>query len=71
MRWSAAQYRTAGQAPAGLILVSTKTFAQDRTCTSALIALLDQPGQIARPDGQRRARTGAYCLAAQLRRTRA
>ena len=38
-----AQYRAAGQAHAGLILVSTKTFAQDRTyataITSALIAL--------------------------------
>jgi len=45
-----AQYRAAGQAHAGLILVSTKTFAQDRTyataITSALIALLDKPGQI-------------------------
>ena len=45
-----AQYRAAGQAHAGLILVSTKTFAQDRTyataITRALIALLDKPGQI-------------------------
>jgi hypothetical protein len=45
-----AQYRAAGQAHAGLILVSAKTFAQDRTyttaITSALIALLDKPGQI-------------------------
>jgi hypothetical protein len=45
-----AQYRAAGQTHAGLILVSTKTFAQDRTfttaITSALAALLDQPGQI-------------------------
>jgi hypothetical protein len=45
-----AQYRAAGQTHAGLILVSTKTFAQDRTyttaITSALAALLDKPGQI-------------------------
>ena len=45
-----AQYRAAGPAHAGLILVSTKTFTQDRTyttaITSALAALLDQPGQI-------------------------
>ena len=45
-----AQYRAAGQTHAGLILVSTKTFAQDRTyttaITSALTALLDQPSQI-------------------------
>jgi hypothetical protein len=45
-----AQYRAAGQTHAGLILVSTKTFAQDRTyttaITSALAALLDQPSQI-------------------------
>jgi hypothetical protein len=36
--------------PVGLILVSAKTFAQDRTyataITSALAALLDQPSQI-------------------------
>jgi hypothetical protein len=47
-----AQYRAAGQAHAGLILVSTKTFAQNRTyttaVTSALLALLDGPGQIER-----------------------
>jgi predicted nuclease of predicted toxin-antitoxin system len=45
-----AQYRAAGPAHVGLILVSTKTFTQDRTyttaITSALAALLDQPGQI-------------------------
>jgi len=45
-----AQYRAAGHAHAGLILVSAKTFAQDRTyataITSALAALLDKPGQI-------------------------
>jgi hypothetical protein len=45
-----AQYRAAGQTHAGLILVSTKTFAQDRAyttaITSALAGLLDQPGQI-------------------------
>jgi hypothetical protein len=45
-----AQYRAAGQAHAGLILVSAKTFPQNRTyttaVTSALAALLDQPGQI-------------------------
>jgi hypothetical protein len=45
-----AQYRAAGHMHAGLVLVSTKTFAQDRTyttaITSALIALLDKPGQL-------------------------
>jgi hypothetical protein len=45
-----AQYRAAGQAHAGLILISTKTFARDRTytatITSALTALLDQPGHV-------------------------
>ena len=45
-----AQDRAAGQAHAGLILVSAKTFPQNRTyttaVTSALAALLDQPGQI-------------------------
>ena len=45
-----AQYRAAGQAHAGLILVSTKTFRQDRgythAVTAALVALLDQPGQL-------------------------
>jgi len=44
------QYRAAGQAHAGLILVSTKTFPQDRSYTSAvtnaLAALLDKHGQI-------------------------
>jgi len=43
-------YRAAGHDHAGLILISTKTFPQDRgytaAITSALIALLDQPGQI-------------------------
>jgi hypothetical protein len=42
------QYRAAGQAHAGLILVSTKTFPQDRSYTSAvagaLAALLDKQG---------------------------
>jgi hypothetical protein len=45
-----AQYRAAGQTHAGLILVSTKTFAHNHTyttaITSALAALLDQPSQI-------------------------
>lgn len=45
-----AQYRAAGQSHADLILVSTKAFPQDRTyasaITSALVGLLDQPGQI-------------------------
>lgn len=45
-----ARYRAASQIHAGLILVSAKTFPQDRAFTaaiiSALIALLDQPGQI-------------------------
>jgi Trk K+ transport system NAD-binding subunit len=42
------QYRAAGQAHAGLILVSTKTFPQDRSFTSAvttaLAALLSKNG---------------------------
>jgi hypothetical protein len=42
-----ARYRAAGQAHAGLILVSTKIFPQDRSyvaaITSALAELLDQP----------------------------
>jgi Domain of unknown function (DUF5615) len=42
------QYRAAGQAHAGLILVSTKTFPQDRSyagaVTSALAALLGKDG---------------------------
>jgi hypothetical protein len=42
------QYRAAGQAHAGLILVSTKTFPQNRSytsaVTSALAALLDKDG---------------------------
>lgn len=42
------QYRAAGQAHAGLILVSTKTFPEDRSytsaVTSALAALLDKDG---------------------------
>jgi hypothetical protein len=50
-----AAYRAAGHDHAGLILISTKTFPQDRTytaaITNALIALLDhgghiQPGQV-------------------------
>jgi len=45
-----AQYRAAEQSHAGLILVSAKTFPQNRSyssaVTSALAALLDQPGQI-------------------------
>jgi Domain of unknown function (DUF5615) len=45
-----AQYRAAGQAHAGLVLISAKTFAQDRSftaaITSALIALLDEPGHL-------------------------
>ena len=45
-----AQYRAAGQAHAGLVLISTKTFAQDRSftaaITSALIAVLDEPGHL-------------------------
>jgi hypothetical protein len=44
------QYRAAGQGHAGLILVSTKTFLQDRSytsaVTSALAALLDKHEQI-------------------------
>jgi hypothetical protein len=44
------QYRAAGQSHAGLILVSTKTFPQDRSyvgaVASALAALMDQHGQI-------------------------
>ena len=45
-----ARYRAADQTHAGLILVSTKTFRQDRNftaaITSALSALIDNPGQI-------------------------
>jgi Domain of unknown function (DUF5615) len=45
-----ARYRAASQTHAGLILVSVKTFPQNRAftaaITSALSALLDQPGQI-------------------------
>jgi Domain of unknown function (DUF5615) len=45
-----AQYRAAGQAHAGLILVSTKTFPQNRSFTSAVIsaltAFLDEREQI-------------------------
>ena len=45
-----AQYRAAGRAHAGLILISTKTFPQGRTftvsITSALTELLDQTGRI-------------------------
>jgi hypothetical protein len=45
-----ARYRAASQNHAGLILVSTKTFPQDRTftaaITSALSALLDHPDRV-------------------------
>jgi hypothetical protein len=45
-----ARYRAAGQTHACLILVSARTFPQDRTSTAAIIsalsALLDQPSQI-------------------------
>jgi hypothetical protein len=45
-----AQYRAAGQAHAGLILVSAKTFPQNRSYTSAVIialaTLLDEREQI-------------------------
>ncbi|SRR6266487_1715687 len=45
-----AQYRAASQNHAGLILVSSKTFPQDRAYTAAitkaLAALLDQPAQV-------------------------
>jgi hypothetical protein len=45
-----ARYRAAGQAHAGLILVSTRTFPQNRSyasaVTSALAALLDEREQI-------------------------
>jgi Domain of unknown function (DUF5615) len=45
-----ARYRGASQFHAGLVLVSTRTFRQDRSFTGAIIsalsALLDQPGQI-------------------------
>ena len=45
-----ARYRAASQAHAGLILVSVKTFPQDRSytaaLTSALSALLEQPAQL-------------------------
>jgi predicted nuclease of predicted toxin-antitoxin system len=49
------RYRAAGQAHPGLILVSTKTFAQDRGFTTAVTAALEallsgtdkvQPGQV-------------------------
>jgi hypothetical protein len=44
------RYRAASQAHTGLILISTKTFPQDRSyttaITSALATLLDQPAQI-------------------------
>lgn len=47
-----ARYRAADQTHAGLILVSAKTFRQDRNftaaITSALSALIDQPGKIQR-----------------------
>ena len=45
-----ARYRAAEQEHAGLILVSAKTFPQNRSYTSAvtnaLAALLDEPGKI-------------------------
>lgn len=45
-----AQYRAAGQTHAGLILISSKTFPQDRTytaaITSALSAFLNQPTRL-------------------------
>jgi hypothetical protein len=45
-----ARYRAASQAHAGLILVSAKTFPQDRSytvaITNALSALLDHPAQL-------------------------
>jgi hypothetical protein len=45
-----AAYRAAGHDHAGLILISTKTFPQDRTytavITNALIVLLDRPDHI-------------------------
>jgi hypothetical protein len=45
-----ARYRAAGQPHAGLVLISAKTFPQDRsftaTITTALSALLDQPNPI-------------------------
>ncbi len=45
-----ARYRAAGQAHAGLVLASAKTFPQDRSFTAAitstLSALLDQPNSI-------------------------
>ena len=45
-----ARYRAASQTHAGLILVSSKTFPQDRAYTAAitkaLAALLDQPTQV-------------------------
>lgn len=45
-----AEYRAAGHEHAGLILVSAKTFPQDRTYTAALASslsnLLDQPAPI-------------------------
>jgi hypothetical protein len=44
------RYRAAGQSHAGLVLVSTKTFPQDRNftaaITSALTGLLDGPAKI-------------------------
>ncbi len=49
-----ARYRAASQEPAGLILVSARTFPQDRSHTaavvSALVALLDQSPRL--PRGQ-------------------
>jgi Domain of unknown function (DUF5615) len=45
-----AEYRAAGHEHAGIILVSTKTFPQDRTFTAAITSslsnLLDQPSPI-------------------------
>jgi Domain of unknown function (DUF5615) len=44
-----AQYKTAGRQHAGLILVSTKTFVQDRSFTGAVVDAL--AALLARPDG--------------------
>ena len=50
-----AQYRAAGQAHAGLIFISSKTFRQDRACTATITGALSafpgqdpgpQPGQV-------------------------
>jgi hypothetical protein len=44
-----AQYKTAGRQHAGLILVSTKTFPQDRSLTGAVVDAL--AALLATPDG--------------------